>query len=76
MDGNHENFDLLAQYPAVPWRGGTIHPIRPSVLPPVAGEMCLIWGDGTLFVLGGAASHDAPDGILRQGPALRRKNGL
>lgn len=72
VDGNHENFDLLAQYPAVPWRGGTIHPIRPSVYHLCRGNVFDL-GGRTLFVLGGAASHDAPDGILRQGPALRQQ---
>lgn len=72
MDGNHENFDLLDHYEQIPWRGGTIRRIRPSVYQLCRGSIFHLDGR-TLFVMGGAASHDAPDGILPQGPDLRQR---
>lgn len=32
VDGNHENFDRLYQYPEKQWNGGKVHMIRPHVL--------------------------------------------
>ena len=31
VDGNHENFDRLYQYPVVKWKGGDISTIRSSI---------------------------------------------
>lgn len=72
VDGNHENFDLLEQYEKVAWKGGETHRIRPSVYHLCRGQVFRLDGR-TVFVMGGAASHDAPDGILRQGPALKQQ---
>lgn len=32
VDGNHENFDRLYEYPVEEWHGGKVHKIRPSVI--------------------------------------------
>ena len=32
VSGNHENYDLLAQYPVEEWHGGQVQRIRPSVI--------------------------------------------
>lgn len=72
VDGNHENFDLLEFFRPVPWRGGLIRQIRPSVFHLCRGSVFDLDGK-KLFVMGGAASHDMPDGILRQGPALKQQ---
>ncbi|WP_260504042.1 hypothetical protein [Paenibacillus illinoisensis] len=32
LDGNHENFDLLEQYPVENWNGGKVHRINKSVI--------------------------------------------
>ena len=56
-DGNHENFDLLNQYPVVEWMGGKVHQIRPTVFHLMRGEIYRIQ-EKTFFVLGGADSHD------------------
>ena len=32
IDGNHENFDRLFEYPLVEWHGGKVHKIRPHVI--------------------------------------------
>ena len=63
VDGNHENFDRLAKFPAEEWQGGRVRPIRPHVLHLMRGEVFRIEGR-TLFTMGGAASHDISDGIL------------
>lgn len=57
IDGNHENFDLLNQYPVVDFRGGKAHQINSSVYHLMRGEIFTI--DGLkFFAMGGAASHD------------------
>ena len=39
VDGNHENYDALASYPAEKWQGGKIHRIRPQVLHLMRGQI-------------------------------------
>lgn len=57
IDGNHENFDLLNQYPVVDYCGGKAHQIMPSIYHLMRGEIFTI--DGLkFFTMGGAASHD------------------
>lgn len=63
LDGNHENFDRLQNFPTKPWHGGQVHEIRPSILHLMRGEIYEIEGK-SFFVFGGAASHDIADGIL------------
>lgn len=57
IDGNHENFDLLEQYPIESWHGGLVHRINNSVLHLMRGQVYEIEGL-TFFTFGGAASHD------------------
>lgn len=57
VDGNHENHDLLQQYPVTEWHGGKMHQIQPSVLHLMRGQVFEINGR-TFFTMGGAASHD------------------
>lgn len=63
IDGNHENFDLLKEYPKDMWNGGEIHKIRPTVLHLMRGQVYTIEGK-KFFTFGGASSHDISDGIL------------
>lgn len=63
VDGNHENFDMLARYPEEEWHGGRAHRIRPSVLHLMRGQVYDICGY-TFFSMGGAQSHDIEAGIL------------
>lgn len=73
VSGNHENFDLLAQYPIRPWNGGKVQAIRPSILHLMRGQVFDLDGR-TFFTLGGASSHDITDGILDpEDPAYRAK---
>lgn len=57
VDGNHENFDLLKEFPVVEWNGGRVHQIRDNVFHLMRGECYTIEGK-KIFVLGGADSHD------------------
>ena len=44
VDGNHENFTRLYNYPVEKWHGGKVHKIRPSVLHLMRGEIFSIDG--------------------------------
>ncbi len=63
VTGNHENYDLLAQYPTEQWHGGTVQRIRPSVIHLTRGQMFEIAGK-SFFTMGGASCHDIQDGVL------------
>ena len=63
VDGNHENFTRLYNYPVEEWHGGKVHKIRDSVLHLMRGEIFEIDGK-KIFAFGGAKSHDIQDGIL------------
>src|SRR5690554_385255 len=32
IDGNHENFELLNDYPVTEWKGGMVHEIEPGII--------------------------------------------
>jgi predicted phosphodiesterase len=57
VDGNHENFALLNEYPVETFCGGKVHKLMPSVLHLMRGEIYEIDGK-KFFAMGGAASHD------------------
>ncbi|EGL17496.1 MULTISPECIES: metallophosphoesterase family protein [unclassified Paenibacillus] len=57
IDGNHENFDLLEQYPVEIWNGGKVHKINSSVIHLMRGQVFTI-ENKKFFTFGGAASHD------------------
>ncbi len=63
VDGNHENYDLLATYPVEEWHGGKVQYIRPHVIHLMRGQIFELQGY-TFFTMGGAQSHDIRDGIL------------
>jgi predicted phosphodiesterase len=57
VDGNHENYDLLASYPVSQWHGGKVHYIRPNVIHLMRGQVFTI--DGLkIFTMGGGESPD------------------
>ena len=63
VDGNHEQFENLSQYPVEEWMGGKVHRIKSSVIHLMRGQVYEI--DGLkIFAFGGAKSHDISDGIL------------
>ena len=63
VDGNHENYTRLYNYPMKKWNGGKVHKIRDSVLHLMRGEIFDI-DNKKIFAFGGAKSHDIQDGIL------------
>ena len=63
VDGNHENYTRLYDYPIEEWKGGKVHKIRDSVLHLMRGEIFDV-DNKKIFAFGGAKSHDIQDGIL------------
>lgn len=63
VDGNHENYTRLYNYPVEEWHGGKVHKIRDSVLHLMRGEIFNI-NNKKFFTFGGAKSDDIKDGIL------------
>lgn len=63
IDGNHDNFDRLDNYPVEEWHGGKVNFIRPSVIHLMRGQIFNI-EDKSFFAFGGASSHDISAGIL------------
>lgn len=57
IDGNHENFDVLARYPVVDWNKGKARQIRSNVFMLMRGERYEFAGKSWL-ALGGGFSHD------------------
>lgn len=63
IDGNHENFDLINEYPVEEWCGGKAHVIRrdevgvPKVIHLMRGQVYEIEGK-RIFTFGGAYSID------------------
>lgn len=73
VDGNHENFDRLYDYPVEEWHGGKVHKIRSSVIHLMRGQVYEIDGK-SIFTFGGASSHDIDGGILEpDDPDYKRK---
>lgn len=70
LDGNHENFDLLNQYPVEEWNGGKVHRLNDSVFHLMRGQVFHLQNH-TFFTFGGAASHDISDGILEPDEHLK-----
>lgn len=57
LDGNHENFDLLEEYPVQEWNGGKVQFINDSVIHLMRGQVYII-NDLKFFIFGGAESTD------------------
>ncbi len=63
VDGNHENFDLLNNYPIEIWNSGKIHRIKPTIIHLMRGQVYEIEGK-TIFTFGGATSTDKANRIV------------
>ena len=73
VDGNHENFDRLYEYPEEKWHGGRVHKIRPSVIHLMRGQIFELERK-KFFTFGGASSHDIDGGILEpDDPDFKKK---
>lgn len=57
IDGNHENFELLNDYPVTTWNGGMVHEIEPGLIHLMRGQVFEIEGK-TFFTFGGGCSRD------------------
>ena len=57
IDGNHENFHLLNQYPVMQWNGGLAHRIKSSIYHLMRGQVFTLQGK-TFFTMGGGNSAD------------------
>lgn len=69
VDGNHENYDLLKEYPIEYWNGGMVQFILPSVIHLLRGQIYFI-ENVSFFTFGGASSHDISGGILNKDDPL------
>ncbi len=64
VQGNHENYDMIDEYPIEEWHGGKVrHIVRDKVILLERGQVFEI-EDKTFFTFGGAASHDIQGGVL------------
>ena len=64
VQGNHENYDMIGEYPLEEWHGGKArHIIRDRVILLERGQVFEIDGK-TFFTFGGASSHDIQGGIM------------
>lgn len=70
VQGNHENYNMIAEYPLETWNGGKVrHIIRDKIILLERGQVFQI-EDKTFFTFGGASSHDIQGGVLdRTDPA-------
>ncbi len=57
VDGNHENFELLYQFPLIDKFGGKVREIVPGIYHLDRGQVLTI-DNKSFFVMGGASSHD------------------
>lgn len=64
VQGNHENYDMIAEFPVEEWKGGKVrHIVRDKIILLERGQVFEIEGQ-RIFTFGGAASHDIDGGIL------------
>lgn len=57
IDGNHENFELLENYPVQEWNGGKVHFVKDSLIHLMRGQVFTI-NEYKIFTFGGANSVD------------------
>lgn len=57
VDGNHENFDELNNFPVETWKGGKVHRITMNLIHLIRGEIYDIDGI-SILAIGGAESTD------------------
>ena len=64
VSGNHENYDMIKEYPIEMWNGGKVrHIVKDKIILLERGQVFNIEGK-TFFTMGGASSHDVQGGIL------------
>lgn len=79
VQGNHENYNMIEEYPLSKWNGGNVrHIIQDKVILLERGQVFNIEGT-RFFTFGGASSHDVEGGIFdQQDPAydVKRKRAV
>lgn len=66
VQGNHENYDMIAEFPLEEWNGGKVrHIVRNKVILLERGQVFELEGK-KFFTFGGASSHDVQGGILNR----------
>lgn len=72
VQGNHENYDMIAEYAPEEWNGGRVrHIVRDRIILLERGQVFQIEGK-RFFTFGGASSHDIQGGILdRTSPSFK-----
>ncbi len=69
IDGTHENFDILNDYPVSVWNGGKVHAISDNIYHLCRGQVFNI--DGlSIFTMGGGESDDL-DSRIEDNPWLK-----
>lgn len=64
VQGNHENYNMIEEYPVEEWNGGKVrHIVRDKIILLERGQLFTIQGN-TYFTFGGASSHDIDGGVL------------
>ncbi|MFG6383353.1 MAG: metallophosphatase family protein [Lachnospiraceae bacterium] len=64
IQGNHENYNMIEEYPVEKWKGGKVrHIIREKIILLERGQVFKI-DEKTFFTMGGASSNDIQGGIL------------
>lgn len=64
IQGNHENYDMIAEFPLEEWHGGKVrHIVRDKVILLERGQVFEMDGK-SFFTFGGASSHDIQGGVL------------
>lgn len=64
VQGNHENYNMIDEYPLEEWNGGKVrHIVKDKIILMERGQVITIEGH-TFFTFGGASSRDINGGIL------------
>ncbi|MDE7417084.1 MAG: metallophosphatase family protein [Lachnospiraceae bacterium] len=64
VQGNHENYDMIAEYPICMWHGGKArHIVEDKIILLERGQIFEVEGK-SFFTFGGASTHDVQGGIL------------
>lgn len=73
VQGNHESYSMIAEYPLEMWHGGKVrHIVRDRIILLERGQVFHMEGK-SFFTFGGASSHDIQGGILdRTSPDFRK----
>lgn len=66
VQGNHENYNMIEEYPLENWHGGKVrHIVRDKVILLERGQVFEL-EEKKIFTFGGASSHDVQGGILNR----------